>query len=552
MRPHISIPFDGTALSNQGLIIMNRSRVILVFDNEFAKRGISNSLEQIGFILHPISLQDAAFAARLSGEILAHLCLPRDMDITIGQLRASFLTSTIIAIRDIDSPAVRINALLAGADSCYGAAISYSEVAAAIQSAQRKHTLSYTPAGLAARRSDLVAGPAAVSTVPPEKAWRLGDNEWTLISPAGIVVSLTPMEKAVLKAMRVHPEKMVGRGDFTIDSADMAGNGRSLDLIVSRLKRKGNTVGASIPIRSMRGKGYSFSGELRLDGAREDVPAPTAVRLPVRKADEPRYPLLTAIQDDRLHFLYQPIVTAQTQEIACAEATLGWKDADDMDVDVEGLLRDACASEAAHALVGWGLRTISADQARWRQAGAGSGTVVNINVSPQSFARRDVVDAILLGVFSNGLSPRDLRLEITEETTSHAGSADVRAILKEFTSLGVQVWLDDFGKGYNNLEWISTLPLAGLKLEKTIVWNAARYPDSHKVLRSICQLAKDLGITTVAEGIETDAHYQAALDAGCELMQGFLFFKPSSSDEFARALAGQRAHYAAVMPELGQ
>jgi EAL domain-containing protein (putative c-di-GMP-specific phosphodiesterase class I) len=72
------------------------------------------------------------------------------------------------------------------------------------------------------------------------------------------------------------------------------------------------------------------------------------------------------------------------------------------------------------------------------------------------------------------------------------------------------------------------------------------------VLRSICQLAKDLGMTTVADGIETDAHRQAALDAGCELMQGLLFFKPASSDEFARALAGQRAHHAAVMPEPGR
>lgn len=530
---------------------MNRSRVILVFDNEFAKRGISNSLEQIGFILHPISLQDA-FAARLSGELLAHLCLPRDMDITIGQLRASFLNSTIIAIRDIDSPAVRINALLAGADSCYSANISYSEVAAAIQSAQRKHTLSYAPGSHAARRLDPFSAPAAASAAPPEKAWRLGDNGWTLISPAGIVVSLTPMEKAVLKAMREHPEKMVGRGDFTIDSMDITGNGRSLDLIVSRLKRKGNAVGAPIPIRSMRGKGYSFSGELRVDGAREDAPLSAAVRPVMRKADELRHPLLAAIQEGRLQVLYQPIVTAQTHEIVGAEAMLGWKDADGMEVDIEGLLRDACASEAAPALVGWGLRTISADQTGWRQAGAGQGTVVNINVSPQSFARRDVVDAILRGVFSFGLSPRDLRLEITEETTSHAGFADMRAILEEFTSQGVQVWLDDFGKGYNNLEWISTLPLAGLKLEKSIVWNAARNPDSHKVLRSICQLAKDLDITTVAEGIETDAHRQAALDAGCELMQGFLFFKPASSDEFARALAGQRARRADVMLEPGR
>jgi len=176
---------------------MNRSRIILVFDNEFAKRGISNSLEQIGFILTSVSLLDAS-ANRLSGEILVHLCLPRDLDITIGQLRANFLSSTIIAIRDIESPTVRINALLAGADSCYGTNISYSEVAAAIQSAQRKLTLAYAPAGHAARRMEPPLGQGVASPAPEEKAWRLADNEWPLTSPAGVGVSLPPMERAIL------------------------------------------------------------------------------------------------------------------------------------------------------------------------------------------------------------------------------------------------------------------------------------------------------------------------------------------------------------------
>ncbi|MFY3956627.1 histidine kinase, partial [Achromobacter xylosoxidans] len=129
---------------------MNRSRIILIFDNEFAKQGISDSLEQIGFVLNPVSLQEPAPACQ-AGEIQVHLCLPRDLDITIGQLRARFAHSTIIAIRHIESPAVRINALLAGADSCYGANISYSEVAAAIQSAQRKLTLCQPPAAVAPR-----------------------------------------------------------------------------------------------------------------------------------------------------------------------------------------------------------------------------------------------------------------------------------------------------------------------------------------------------------------------------------------------------------------
>lgn len=243
---------------------MNRSRIILIFDNEFAKQGISNSLEQIGFILNPVALQDPAPSRHL-GEIQVHLCLPRDLDITIGQLRANFFNATIIAIRHIETPAVRINALLAGADSCYSTNISYSEVAAAIQSAQRKLVLCNFPYGFSARKAGVDSAPAA------DIAWRLGDDEWMLISPDGIDISLTPMERAVLKGMHDHAEKLVRRGDFANDGTGASSDGRALDLIISRLKRKGAAAGLLIPIRSQRGQGYSFSGALRADRSAGDI-----------------------------------------------------------------------------------------------------------------------------------------------------------------------------------------------------------------------------------------------------------------------------------------
>ena len=82
---------------------------------------------------------------------------------------------------------------------------------------------------------------------------------------------------------------------------------------------------------------------------------------------------------------------------------------------------------------------------------------MNINISPQSFARRDVVGSILRDIAACGLAPGDIRIELTEEAALHAGSADIRSMLEAFTSRGIQVWLDDFGKGYNNLEWLSLI-----------------------------------------------------------------------------------------------
>ncbi|MCF7768159.1 EAL domain-containing protein [Achromobacter pulmonis] len=522
----------------QGSIIMNRSRIILIFDNEFAKQGISDSLQQIGFVLNPVSLQEPA-PARHAGEIQVHLCLPRDLDITIGQLRARFAHSTIIAIRHIESPAVRINALLAGADSCYGANISYSEVAAAIQSAQRKLTLCQPPAASAPRRPDVVAG-APVA----EQSWRLCENEWTLVSPGGQGITLTPMERAVLKGMHDHPERLIRRADFAVASLDIAGNGRALDLVISRLKRKGAAAGMAIPIRSLRGKGYAFSAALSQDGEAQETPA--------ARKEGAVSPLLAAIQGDRLQFHYQPIVTATDLEIVGAEALLRWRAAGGETMGIDGLLRETCAPEAAQALISWGLHTIARDQTRWRQAAHGSGLAVNIKISPQSFARRDFVGAILRDIAACGLAYGDIRIELTEEAALHAGSADIRSMLEAFTSRGIQVWLDDFGKGYNNLEWLSTLPLAGLKLDKSIIWSAARQAEAQKVLASICRLARDLDITTVGGGIETEAHCRAAREAGCDLLQGFLFFRPGTADELAAALAEQRWRRAGVARPRGR
>ncbi|WYX23017.1 helix-turn-helix domain-containing protein [Achromobacter xylosoxidans] len=110
------------------------------------------------------------------------------------------------------------------------------------------------------------------------KSWRLCDNEWTLVSPAGPGVSLTPMERAVLKGMHAHAERLIRRADFAVASLDIPGNGRALDLVISRLKRKGAAAGLSIPIRSLRGKGYSFSAALAQDSAAGDGREPAAPR----------------------------------------------------------------------------------------------------------------------------------------------------------------------------------------------------------------------------------------------------------------------------------
>ena len=106
-------------------------------------------------------------------------------------------------------------------------------------------------------------------------------------SPAGPGVSLTPMERAVLKGMHAHAERLIRRADFAVASLDIPGNGRALDLVISRLKRKGVAAGLSIPIRSLRGKGYSFSAALAQDSAAGDGREPAAPPVENRRPQAP-------------------------------------------------------------------------------------------------------------------------------------------------------------------------------------------------------------------------------------------------------------------------
>jgi EAL domain-containing protein (putative c-di-GMP-specific phosphodiesterase class I) len=190
-----------------------------------------------------------------------------------------------------------------------------------------------------------------------------------------------------------------------------------------------------------------------------------------------------------------------------------------------------------------------AQVAAWQRAGV-AGVPVAVNVSPLQLL--DAGFAALVGrtLARHGVSPDALAIEITE-SAAVAHLDDARQRIQELRALGLEVALDDFGAGISSLNILRSLPLQGVKLDRLLI-DPLPAPDALAVVRAVCQLASALGMTVVAEGVETAAQADAARQAGCDELQGYHFGRPLPPADaeacMRRAMAGADGVAAAQPP----
>ena len=152
---------------------------------------------------------------------------------------------------------------------------------------------------------------------------------------------------------------------------------------------------------------------------------------------------------------------------------------------------------------------------------------VTVNVSGRTLDRGGVASAVRAALVASGAEPHGLTLELTESVAMR-DPARVLDALTELAGMGVGAALDDFGTGYSSLAYLHRYPLRVLKIDKSFVDGLAGEADPHAaaLVRTVVQLARALGLQTVAEGVETEAQRSALVALGCDLGQGFLFGRP--------------------------
>jgi EAL domain-containing protein (putative c-di-GMP-specific phosphodiesterase class I) len=154
-----------------------------------------------------------------------------------------------------------------------------------------------------------------------------------------------------------------------------------------------------------------------------------------------------------------------------------------------------------------------------------------VNLSADHFARPGLVAAMAGRLAHGGLMADWLRLEITESTLLHEDPSVVDNI-RGLRALGMRISLDDFGTGYSSLSYLERIPVDELKIDRSFVRNLRDTTDPALLIRAIIGMGKELGMTVVAEGVESDAQSSILSDLGCDIGQGYHYARPMPVAEF--------------------
>jgi diguanylate cyclase (GGDEF)-like protein/PAS domain S-box-containing protein len=242
--------------------------------------------------------------------------------------------------------------------------------------------------------------------------------------------------------------------------------------------------------------------------------------------------LRRAVEREELRIHLQPEIAVAGGAVVGFEALVRWQHPE------RGLLAPAefvpLAEETGLiASIGeWVLRRACAEAAGW----TASELSIAVNVSPRQLLQGDFVQLVATVLAQTGLRPERLCLELTESAVIESGP-ETLATLQGLKRLGVMLAIDDFGTGWSSLGHLRRFPLDVLKLDRSFVTGLGSAPQDASIAAAIISLAHALGLSTVAEGIETAEQLAMLTSLGCDLGQGYLFAKPAPAETFAGILA---------------
>ena len=247
--------------------------------------------------------------------------------------------------------------------------------------------------------------------------------------------------------------------------------------------------------------------------------------------------LRAAFSEERLCLHYQPCVDLRTGQVVAAECLLRWPVPGGKFIPPDQFIPLAEQAGLMLALGHWVIATAL----RWRKSLVGrvnDAFRVAINVSQVQFAEPDFVEQVLALVAASGVQGYQVEIELTE-SVAVSKVEDVQAKLKALRAQGIRVAMDDFGTGYSSLSILQRLSLDKLKIDRSFVSGDPPQAQADagtgvhlEIANTIITLAQHLKLTTLAEGIETDAQRRALLAAGCELGQGYFFSRPLPEQDF--------------------
>lgn len=247
--------------------------------------------------------------------------------------------------------------------------------------------------------------------------------------------------------------------------------------------------------------------------------------------------LRRAIEEGELTLHYQPQVELATGELVGLEALVRWQQPDGTMVPPDDFIPFAERSDLIHSLTRFVLDRAITDAARWYQSGMP--IRIAVNLSARNLSENDLVETIKTLLTERGLPPCYLEVELTE-TTVMSNPGRTAQIMRELSEFGVLLSIDDFGTGHSSLSYLTTLSAHELKIDRSFIGAMETEASAETVVRAILDLARALGLSVVAEGIETATAAERLRRMGCPIGQGYFYSRPLALPDVERWIRERR------------
>jgi diguanylate cyclase (GGDEF)-like protein len=342
---------------------------------------------------------------------------------------------------------------------------------------------------------------------------RLGGDEFAILQ-----MSSAQPSSAIALAQKII--EVIGQS-FCIDSHDV-------------------TVGASVGIAvahpgEMGTENFLKSADLAMYSAKSDGRGTYRMFDPAMDAIVQARRILerdmrTSLAHDGFNLFYQPLVNLQTKKVTAFEALMRWEHPERGMVPPSEFIPVAEEMGLIVHLGEWALRRACAEAMEWPDD-----ICVSVNLSPLQFAKGNLVSTVMSALASSGLQASRLELEITESVLLEKSERNI-AILTQLRGLGVRISMDDFGTGYSSIGYLRSFPFDKIKIDQSFVRDLLIDEGSLAIVRAIAGLGVSFGMTTTAEGVETEEQMRCLNLEGCIEVQGFLYSKPVPAGDIVRLL----------------
>jgi len=351
---------------------------------------------------------------------------------------------------------------------------------------------------------------------------RQGGDEFLILLPDladadATVIFLARLMVGMLVPFRVEDKELtttvsVGVAIYPDDGADFETLRKKADMAMYRAKDAGRNT-------------YRFFNEEMNDEAIEQLSM--------------HFGLRQALDAGQFVLHYQPQIDIASGALLGAEALIRWNHPELGLVPPGRFIPVAEESGLIVPIGEWVLREACREAARWQQAGM-HGLVVAVNLSPVQFKRGDIEQSVTRALQESGIDPGQLELELTESILIR-DTENVLATVKRLKHMGVKLSIDDFGTGYSSLSYLKRFKVDKLKIDQSFIRELATDSDDAAIVRAVIQMARSLGLRTIAEGVESKAVLDHLRIYHCEEAQGYFFSRPVPAADFIAAFSPRRA-----------